>query len=504
MTVTVITNDPCLDATKAKRVKKKGEEYAKNLVKYYQSYGVSLKIQPEAEFKDDRYVFNIKLMPGTDGNLINRHVDSVRRLLDLAFLKIDKSHSSIKIIASEKDLKGNSLLKILKSPSFKESEMEIPYAVGYDMMGEMVIVDIAQFNHLLIGGTSGYGKSSALHSLLMSIVCKQKVDKVKLLLLDFGGSRLKMFDNIPHMIEPTITVHEFEKGRKYILALTRLMEKRLEKLELIDERKYDKEIEKWPCIVCVIDEFPTFIRKLTAGKGNKLSYMLVADLLERARKVKIHLILAAQDATQGNIAIKNINFDAAIAFMCTSEHGSRAIINAPDARNLSEKGAMYFKCYQHDGLKRMQGSFMKPVEIMDMLDNIKFDTGDAGGQYNEVKSELIALIESNDVIIEANSSNPQDSEEEMLAKIIMWLLGQNKISNNKIKVHFKMGYDKVNVLFSKLEASNLITLQNPGSKLSRTVIPKITGDIPVNIMELLMKCGYTKDDVKNALSQRQA
>jgi hypothetical protein len=502
MTVTVVTNDQSIDATKAKQAKKKGEEYAKKLVKYYQSYGVSLKIQPEAEFKDDRYVFNIKLMPGTDGNLINRHVDSVRRLLDLAFLKIDKSHSSIKIIASEKDLKENSLLKILKSPNFKESEMEIPYAVGYDMMGEMVIVDIAQFNHLLIGGTSGSGKSSALHSLLMSIVCKQKADKVKLLLLDFGGSRLKMFNNTPHMVEPTITVREFEKGQKYILALTRLMEKRLEKLELIDERKYDKEIEKWPCIICVIDEFPTFIRKLTAGKGNKLSYMLVADLLERARKVKIHLILAAQDATQGNIAIKNTNFDAAIAFMCTNEYGSRAIINAPDARNLSEKGAMYFKCYQHDGLKRMQGSFMKPVEIMDMLDGIKLDDGAI--QHNEVKSELRSLAGLNDAILEADVPHQQDTDEEMLARIIIWLLGQNKISNKQIKDYFEMGYDRAKVFLSKLESSNLVTNQKTGSKLSRTVIPKSMDDIPVKVMEFLVGCGYTKDEVKNALNKRSS
>ena len=89
----------------------------------------------------------------------------------------------------------------------------------------------------------------------------------------------------------------------------------------------------------------------------------------------------------------------------------------------------HFKCYQHEGIKRMQGSLMEPAEIMDMLDNIKFDDGATAGQYNEVKSELIPLIESNNVVLEVNSSNYQDTDEETLAKIIMWLLGQNKISN---------------------------------------------------------------------------
>ncbi len=502
LTVTVVTNDPSLDSAKAKRAKKRGEEYAKNIVKYYQSYGVSLRIMPEVEFKDDRYVFNVKLMPGTNGNLINRYADEVRRLSDLVFFKIDKSHSSIKIIASEKNLKENSLLKILESSEFKESKMKIPYAVGYDMMGEMVIADIAEFPHLLIGGTTGSGKSSALHSLLMSIVCKQRADEVKLLLLDFGASRLKMFDNTPHMIVPTITVSEIEKGRQCILALIHIMEHRLAELDSIDERKRDKELEKWPSIICVIDEFPTFIRKLTTGKANKMSHMLLIDLLERARKVKIHLILAAQDSTKGNIAIKMTNLDAAIAFKCTNRFDSQAILNASDAINLSGKGSLYFKCNQHDGLKRLQGSFMEPVEIMDMLDDLKFDYGDVEREYNEVKIEPILLPEVNDVIPEVDSANHQDTHKEILAKLIIWLLGHDKISNNQIKDHFEMGYNRAKVFLSELESFSLITEHKRGTKLPRVVIPKSMDDIPVKVMELLVRCGYTKDDVKNALSHR--
>lgn len=501
LTVTVVANDPSLDSTKAKWVKKKGEEYAKKLVKYYQSYGVSLKIMPEVEFKDDRYVFNIKLMPGTDGNLISRHADSVRRLLDLAFLKIDKSHSSIKIIASEKDLKENSLLKILENSKFKESKMEIPYAVGYDMMGEMVIADIAEFPHLIIGGTTGSGKSSALHSLLMSIVCKQNASKVKLLLLDFGASRLKMFKDTPHMLMPVITVNEIEKGRQCIVALLSLMEQRLAELDSIDERKRDKEVEKWPSIICVIDEFPTFIRKLTAGKANKMSHMLLADLLERARKIKIHLILTAQDASKGNIAIKMTNL-AGIAFKCTNPYDSRTIINSTEAMHLSGKGSMYFKSEQHDGLLRVQGTFMSPQEIMDMLDNMKFDYVDGEREYNEVKIEPILLPRLNEVIPQADSSNHQDTHEEILAKLIIWLLGQDKISNKQIKDHFEMGYDRAKVFLSELESFGLITEPKRGTKLPRIVIPKSMDDISVKVMELLVRFGYTRDDVKNALDQR--
>lgn len=502
LTVAVVTNDPSLDSAKAKWVKKKGEEYAKKLVKYYQSYGVSLRIMPEVEFKDDRYVFNIKLVPGTDGNLISQHADSVRRLLDLAFLTIDKSHSSIKIIASEKEIKENSLLKILESSKFNESTMEIPYAVGYDMMGEMVIADIAEFPHLLIGGTTNSGKSSALHSLLMSIVYKQNANKVKLLLLDFGASRLKMFKDTPHMLRPVITVSEIEKGRQYIVTLRSLMEQRLAELDSIDEKKRDKAVEKWPSIICVIDEFPTFIRELTAGKENKMSHMLLTDLLERARKVKIHLILTAQDASKGNIAIKMTNL-AGIAFRCTNPYDSRTIIDSTEARHLSGKGSMYFKSEEHEGLLRLQGAYMSPEEIMDMLDNMTFDYVDGESEYNEVIFEPILLPRINEAIPQAESSNHQDTHEEILAKLIIWLLGHDKISNNQIKDHFEMGYNRAKVFLSELESFSLITEPKRGTKLPRVVIPKSMDDISVKVMELLVRCGYTEDAVKNALSQRR-
>lgn len=72
--------------------------------------------------------------------------------------------------------------------------------------------------------------------------------------------------------------------------------------------------------------------------------MVIEDLLSSARKVNINLVLSAQNATQGNIDINNTNFGAGIAFRAGNIHNSIAIIGEPDAKHLSGKGAMYFKC----------------------------------------------------------------------------------------------------------------------------------------------------------------
>lgn len=135
--------------------------------------------------------------------------------------------------------------------------------------------------------------------------------------------------------------------------------------------------------------------------------------------------------------------------------------------------------------------FYCSLSIMDILDNMNFNYGDVERQYNEVKIELILLPEVNDVMHEVDFVNHQDTNEEMLAKIIMWLLGQDTISNKQIKDHFEMGYDRAKTFLNKLESFNLVTNQRAGSKLARTVIPKSMDDIPAKVMEILMKCGYT-------------
>lgn len=461
------------DAAEEKRIKRKGTAYVKDIIECYRSYKVSISIAPEAEYKDNRYIFSVNLLPGTDRKLINLHADDVRRVLDVEVLTPVVTPNSIKLIVSEQPLRENSLIKILESQSFKESQMEIPYAVGYDLMGDMVIADIAKFPHLLVGGTTSSGKSSALFSLIMSIVYKQPPDKVKLLLFDFGASGLKVFDKVPHMMRPTIGVGELEKGRQYILWLQGEMEKRLIEKDSLDERAFVTVYKKWPSIVCVIDEFPAFIQRLTDGKDNKKSSAVIEDLLARARKVKIHLVLAAQDTTKGGIGIKNTNLAAGIAFRCTNWRTSKAIIGESYATELFGQGSMYFRCNQY-GLRKLQGSFMLPEEIMDMLDTMDFSQSSAGKQYDEVYLGSETLLENTRLgssLVTCDTEIEADLDKQRFIEIVMWIRDdkKEKISNKQLKDKFEMGYDRANRFLQMLEDAGIISEQKKGTKLARTV-----------------------------------
>ena len=456
------------DKKKNKRIEQRGESYAKDIAKFYQSYKVNIRISG-IQYKDERYVFGLRLLPGTDAKLLSRYAEEVRRLLEVEIFVLDITSAEMKLVVSEKAMNENSLIKILESDQFKKSKMEIPYAVGYDILGEMVIADIAEFPHLLVGGTSGSGKSSALHNLLMSIVYKQPASKVKLLLFDLGSSDLKIFDKVPHMLQSTLGVGEVQKAYECLRWLQMEMERRLDVKDSLDKRRFDIEFKKWASIICVIDEFPAFIRQLTTGRYNTNARMIIEDILARARKVKIHLVLATQNASKGNIKIEITNLAASMAFRCTSWHDSYAIIGSSDAVNLYGKGAMYFRCSQFEGLKRIQGALMYPNKIMDILDNMDFINNNDGKQYDEViyQSNIVSKFENSENNYEAFST--EDEEEKLLLDIVKWMQDKECISNNQLKHNFEMGYDRANRFLARLEDEGLISAQKKGTKLARII-----------------------------------
>ena len=479
-------DDP--DKINVKKIEKKGAGYVKDIVKYYQSYKVSIRIS-NVKYKDERYVFYIKPLPGTDIKLLNRYADEVKRLMEVEFFALDITPGEIKLVVSENPLHENSLIKILESIQFKESEMEIPYAVGYDVMGKMVIADVTEFPHLLIGGGTKSGKSSAIHSLLMSIIYKQSANKVKLLLFDFGASDIKVYDKVPHMLRPTIRSNEIEKGRDSLRWLQAEMEKRLIMKDSLEVRKFTVEMGKWQSIVCVIDEFPAFIRALTAEKHNKKAYTIIEDLLERARKVKIHLVLAAQGSTKDNIEIRTTNLGGRIAFKCNNRYESQAIIESSDAVDLSGKGVMYFKSDQHEGLMRIQGAYMPVEEIADILDELYPADSYSEKWYDEMEFQINSSQEPDKLETTQNPFSTENEDEKLLFEMVMWMQGKENISNNQLKNNFEMGYERANRFLARLEDAGIISKQKKGTKLPRTVDQN-------KIEEFLENHGYVEDTNK--------
>jgi len=347
----------------------------------------------------------------------------------------------------------------------------------------------------LIGGTTGGGKSTALHSLLMSIVYKQKPGDVHLLILDFGSSELDVFAEVPHLDVPIVT--DMQMGLELLKQLKMVMERRIN-LYVTNRTAFDDEAP----IVCIIDEFPAFIGNITSGKGNRRNYEVVQDILQLGRKNKIHMILAAQDPTKESIKISTANITARMAFRCAAKHNSRVILEHSGAESLTGLGSMYFVSRQHVGLKYLQGSYMHEKDIKKTLRELVY------GAYTEVEPIVkhLGVSESDfDIDIEASgtSNDPEDmTDDQLLAEIIMLAFRQGELSNNQIQNEFSMGYNRAKRFETKIETLGIIPRRKGQSKRHRKTIPTCLEQITnQNVIKLLTDNNYTLQDISNAIRE---
>ena len=76
------------------------------------------------------------------------------------------------------------LASAIKSPLYRNFDGALPLVLGADTVGQGVVVDLARMPHLLIAGSTGSGKSVALNTILVSLLCKCGPDDLKLILID--------------------------------------------------------------------------------------------------------------------------------------------------------------------------------------------------------------------------------------------------------------------------------------------------------------------------------
>ncbi|NQV83473.1 MAG: DNA translocase FtsK 4TM domain-containing protein, partial [Rhodospirillales bacterium] len=74
--------------------------------------------------------------------------------------------------------------EILASGSFEKTTCKLPLALGKDISGEPVTVDLSTMPHLLIAGTTGSGKSVAMNTMILSLLYRLRPDQCKFIMID--------------------------------------------------------------------------------------------------------------------------------------------------------------------------------------------------------------------------------------------------------------------------------------------------------------------------------
>src|SRR6201999_2249441 len=137
------------------------------------------------------------------------------------------------------------LKEILADSGFTQARSKLTMALGKDISGAPVTVDLAKMPHLLVAGTTGSGKSVSVNGMITSILCNASPDEVKMIMIDPKMLELSIYEGIPHLLLPVVT--DPKKANLALKWAVDEMERRYElisKAGLRDIAGYNKKIEK--------------------------------------------------------------------------------------------------------------------------------------------------------------------------------------------------------------------------------------------------------------------
>ena len=453
--------------------------------KHYAYHGAHIKLQVlSVENSGERFVFRVYFKPGTKASLIFERASDIQMALQMQLFQPFRDGLNLFLAVSKNNTMQNSLMKMLKSRMFYQSRDWLPIAIGYNMRQEMIFADLAKMPHVMYAGSTNSGKSMGLICLISSLIIKQPVKNVNLIIFDVGANSLGVFSGIPHLSYPI--VKDQQVGIYIMQRLVEEMEKRI--------RLSDDELRMLPAIVCVIDEYVSFINNINDKKQVTDVAGNISNIIRRGRHAKIHLVISTQDPVLKNMKVDVGNITTRLAFKCAKYHNSIAILGEGGAEKLPGKGTLLFKSNNYPDPIYLQGAYISDDEVIELVNYVRAKENDFSNKF--VIPELNISEVATQICEDVEEVCDKDEE---LAKIIIWVLGRDKVSASQIMSHFSMGnraYDIVDQLCEMGLVSEKFANQQ------RTVLPQLRESVPDKVMVFLQNCGYTENIVTETIRNR--
>ena len=337
------------------------------------------------------------------------------------------------------------LRDLLLCEEIRNSKNKLVFGLGKDIAGRPVVTDLAKMPHLLIAGATGSGKSVCINTIIMSLILRATPDDLRLILIDPKRVELAGYNDLPHLIGSVVTEPESalenmywavkEMERRYEL----LQEARVRDINGYNERAaLDKDLEKLPFIVIIVDEFADLI--MTSGKDIELP---ITRLAQMARAVGIHIILATQRPSIKVITgIIKANFSARIAFQVSSRVDSRVILDTIGAERLLGSGDMLFMPPGKAIAERIHGAYVSDHEIARVCEFMSMQP--------KPRQEFNVTME------QEGELGVLDYDDELFPEAARVVVSANTASVSMLQRHFKIGYARAGRLIDLLERARII------------------------------------------------
>ncbi len=366
---------------------------------------------------------------------------------------------------------------ILASPEADGAVHPLEVALGRDIAGRAVMVNLAEMPHVLVSGATGSGKSSCINSVLTSILTRATPDQVRLILVDPKRVELGQYNDLPHLL--TQVVVDPKKAANALSWAVTEMERRYDLLAEVgmrditgyntafdegelaefeeayrlrmvgtdpdDEDTGDEEPEpkfaRLPFILIVVDELNDLM--MVAARDVEESVCRIAQM---ARAVGIHLVLATQRPSVDVITgVIKANIPSRMAFSVSSLADSRVILDQPGAERLIGKGDMLLLSASSSNPQRLQGPWVSEDEVRAVTAHWK----------RQRPMEVVADIEEV-VGSEGPRTGGEDGDDELLDQAMELVVRSQLGSTSMLQRKLRVGFARAGRLMDLMERRGVV------------------------------------------------
>lgn len=388
---------------------------------------------------------------------------------DVRILAPIPGRSAIGIEVPNKTRQLVSLGDLMSSAESKVANHPLDVAIGKDIAGRSVFLNLATTPHLLIAGATGAGKSSGINCIITSLLMRTTPDQVRLILIDPKQVEMGQYARLPHLLTQPVT--NPKKAANALGWAVREMEKRYDLLfemgyrditgynsafdrgEIKAEVGSDREFERMHYIVVVVDELNDLM--MVAARDVEESITRIA---QKARAVGIHLVVATQRPSVNVITgVIKANVPARMAFAVSSQTDSRVILDQIGAEKLVGKGDMLLLPGNSSIAQRIQGCWVDEEEVRKVVTHwrkqapVQYISGVEGDEPASGSAAGRAITES--AITEGSSDDGDDA----LVKRAMELVVRSRLgSTSMLQRKLGVGFARAGRIMDLLEQRGVV------------------------------------------------